>query len=103
MIAIEKDNSNHYRFLLRSASGQILLRSVPFQTQREATLTAKSLNRENTCERNTDHEGKFLFNVKDREGKLIGHSERYTSEAGMENGIKNLRNRIDWLDSHGLL
>ena len=45
-------------------------------------------------ERKTNHSGKFQFNVKDAQGNVIGNSQLYGSEAGMENGIKNLKRSI---------
>ncbi|MGB5667196.1 MAG: YegP family protein, partial [Maribacter sp.] len=45
----------------------------------------------------------FLFSLKNNGGQIIGISELYSSEAGMENGIKNLKNRIASLASLGEL
>jgi uncharacterized protein YegP (UPF0339 family) len=107
MVAIEKNNGNGYRFVLKSESGQTLLSSIPFPNESEVQKSLRTLKYlKNTpigFERKTDHEGKFLFNLKDDNGSLIGHSERYTSEAGMENGIKNLKNRIHKLSDLGEL
>ncbi len=51
----------------------------------------------NYFERKTNTEGKFHFSLKDDDGRIIGHSEPYDSEAGMENGIKNLQEKIQSL------
>ena len=51
----------------------------------------------NHFERKTNHSGQFLFNLKDNDGNLIGQSQFYDSEMGMENGIKNLQNRLEEL------
>ncbi len=54
-------------------------------------------------ERKTDYNGKFLFILKNSEGKVLGNSMLYNSEAGMENGIKNLKTSISLLpDAIGL-
>jgi len=45
-------------------------------------------------ERTTNHGGDFQFRLKNINGELIGNSLSYSSEAGMENGIKNLRQSI---------
>ncbi|WP_299536628.1 YegP family protein [Ulvibacterium sp.] len=107
MIAIEKNNGKGYRFIVKSESGQTLLSSVPFSNRSEVRKSLKTLgnarNKPIGFERKTDHEGKFLFNLKDNAGSLIGHSSLYTSEAGMENGIKNLKNRIHKLSDLGEL
>ncbi|MBU3024629.1 YegP family protein [Zobellia galactanivorans] len=48
-------------------------------------------------ERKTNHDGQFLFYLKDANGQILGHSLPYGSEAGMENGIKNLINSLNAL------
>ncbi|WP_422079872.1 DUF1508 domain-containing protein [Ulvibacterium sp.] len=107
MISIEKNKGNEYRFILKSESGQTLLSSIAFPNESEVQKSLQTLRNTKNIpvgfERKTDHEGKFLFNLKDNTGSLIGHSERYTSEAGMENGIKNLQNRIHRLSDLGEL
>ncbi|WP_425237307.1 DUF1508 domain-containing protein [Ulvibacterium sp.] len=107
MVAIEKNNGDGYRFILKSESGQTLLSSIPFPNESEVQKSLQTLKNLKKIpigfERKTDNEGKFLFNIKDDTGSLIGHSELYTSEAGMENGIKNLKNRIYRLSDLGEL
>jgi len=49
----------------------------------------------NHFERKTNHTGQFLFNLNDDDGNLIGRSQHYDSEMGMENGIKNLQTRME--------
>lgn len=98
MIEIRKDVSEDYSFVLRAESGHILFKSVLFSNKKEALGIANGLNRfvikSSNFERKTNHTGQFLFNFKNNEGVLIGSSQLYNSEAGMENGIKNLTNRI---------
>jgi len=50
---------------------------------------------QNIFERKTNYEGNFLFSIKNKKGHLIGNSLLYGSEAGMENGIKNIQNHIN--------
>ena len=98
MIEIKKGKNNTFQFKLKTLDGNTLLNSVDFESEEEVQRTVKNLNplleRQSVFERRTDHEGNFLFNLKDQNGKVIGKSQRYGSEAGMENGIKNLKNRI---------
>ncbi len=98
MIEIKKYEGNGYTFSLKAEDGANLLNSVPFSSKDEVKKTVEELqaaqNTQHVFERKTNHEGKFLFSVKGPDGRLIGKSELYTSEAGMENGIKNVRNRI---------
>ena len=98
MIEIYKEEQKGYSFHLKSQSGNTLLRSVPFNNKAEITKTLNHLNqnvqKHLLFERKTDYKGKFQFYLKNASGKVIGHSGTYSSEAGMENGIKNLTKRI---------
>ncbi len=86
MIEITKEDSNTYRFDLKSEGGHTLLKSVEFPSKDEVEKTVKylcSLNESQAIfERKTNHEGKFIFNLKSPAGLLIGQSLLYDSEAG---------------------
>ena len=107
MIDIKKRGTGMFSFDLKTQGGHTLLKSVEFTNKQEAQSIVKSLNplSENSIrfERKTDHDGMFLFNLKNSDGKMIGHSQLYNSEAGMENGIKNLNNTITSLVNLGEL
>ncbi|MDO1514828.1 DUF1508 domain-containing protein [Maribacter confluentis] len=55
-------------------------------------LTAK------VFERKTTTDGKFLVQLKNSLGETIGSSGLYSSEAGMENGILNIKNSLNTVD-----
>ena len=101
MIEIEKKGKENFRFKLKTQSGHTLLNSVAYKNETEIQDTVQYLNtpQQNNIrfERKTNNEGLFLFDIKKSDGQLIGHSQSYTSEAGMENGINNLIHRIDSL------
>ncbi len=98
MIKINKEENNTYNFSLNTTSGNALLYSVGFSSKEEIKNVVSGLHmldkQQYKFERRTDHNGNFLFNLKDKKGQLIGNSQLYGSEAGMENGIKNLKKRI---------
>jgi hypothetical protein len=98
MIAIKKEGEHHYKFDLKTATGHLLLESVPFSNKSELEMALADLlpliSDPNTIERKTDHSGKFLFHLKDGQGRVIGKSQLYSSEAGMENGINNLKKSV---------
>lgn len=98
MIEIKKIKSNDFQFVIKSESGKTLLESVPFSDKKAFDKTLNILEQGNTSialfERKTNFDGKFLFNLKNQEGQTIGSSGLYSSEAGMENGIKNLKNTL---------
>lgn len=107
MIEITKNEDNTCSFHLKTDKGITLLNSVSFPNEKEITETIAQLGflvkHHTVFERRTNHTGKFHFNLKDRNGNIIGNSETYSSEAGMENGIKNLKNRIASLSQAGHL
>ncbi|MFT6369803.1 MAG: hypothetical protein ACJAUQ_001559 [Maribacter sp.] len=98
MIEIKKTKSNNYKFFVKSETGKVLLKSIPFAEEQSLRETIGSLSGAPSLpkrfERKTNFNGQFLFELKNQQGKLIGKSGLYSSEAGMENGIKNLNNRL---------
>lgn len=98
MLEVVKDTDRGYKFLVKSSRGHTLLESVPFKSEKDALhkmQALKPLVKNSVCfERKTDHKGRFQFSLKDEQGMIIGNSQFYRSEAGMENGIKNTRSRI---------
>lgn len=107
MIEIIKEKGNDYRFALTAESGHILFQSRLFQSEGEIEAIVRSLDtlqgKRHAFERKTNHDGQFLFHLKNLEGELIGTSQTYSSEAGMENGIKNLKKRILYLSDQNQL
>lgn len=103
MIRIKKEKDDQYSFVVTAKSGNSLLQSVPFASRKDLDDTVRELrplvSKTTVFERQTSHNGKFHFALKNKKGVVIGKSKPYTSEAGMENGITNLRNRISSLNS----
>lgn len=103
MIEIIKNKKDDYKFTLKAESGNVLLNSVLFQNENEAKQIVQNLfviqQKRSVFERKTNHGGEFLFSLKDLNGSVIGTSQSYASEAGMENGIKNFKKRILHLSS----
>ncbi|MFT5736921.1 MAG: hypothetical protein ACJAU2_000400 [Maribacter sp.] len=98
MIEIKKTKSDNYKFFVKSETGKVLLKSILFADETSLKETLGSLSGgpslSKRFERKTNFNGQFLFELKNQQGKLIGKSGLYSSEAGMENGIKNLNNRL---------
>ncbi|UWX56159.1 YegP family protein [Maribacter litopenaei] len=96
MIEVKNKEDKFYQFVVKSASGKILLESVEFPDTKSLETTLNEIKDVNLplkrFERKTNFEGKFLFNLKNDHGSVVGSSGLYNSEAGMENGIKNLKN-----------
>ncbi|NHF59203.1 YegP family protein [Flavobacteriaceae bacterium TP-CH-4] len=102
MIEIIKETDRSYRFQLKNTHGATILSSVPFSNKKEIKKTVSELtplvHKPAVFERKTNYKGKFLFNLKNGNGKIIGNSPLFDSEAGMENGIKYVKKRIVDLD-----
>lgn len=100
---IKKLEQGGYQFVLKSKAGATLLQSISFDNKSEISEILKLLNqnlyKKHLFERKTDYKGQFRFLLKDDMGKVIGHSQSYNSEAGMENGIKNLTKGISEIKS----
>lgn len=98
MIEIKKTTSEEFEFFVKSESGKVLLQSVPFIDEKSVNKTVdlltKTVSPVKSFERRTNFNGQFLFELKNQDGKIIGSSGLYRSEAGMENGIKNLNNQL---------
>lgn len=101
MIQIKKESDHTYTFEIQSKEGQALLHSTPFNDREKMERTIASLKEwgklQSSFERKTNYHGKFFFLFNNCDGKLVGNSLFYSSEAGMENGIKNLKNVISHL------
>jgi hypothetical protein len=107
MYEIRKEKEDTYRFLLKTIQGRTLLNSVDYRSEKEARESLRKLKpvaeKSVRVERKTNYNGKFLFSLRDNQGKVIGKSGLFSSEAGMENGIKHLLNRIQDLPEDDLL
>jgi len=107
MIEILEKKEKTYEFVLRAESGATLLCSIGYANKKKAQEAVRNLNtikaRQISIERKTNHTGEFLFTLKGKSGNLIGNSQLYQSEAGMENGIKNFINRINSLSNSNQL
>lgn len=98
MLTIEK-SFKEYRFKLKAQTGGTLLHSILFPKEQDLKKTLghfcgngkKAIPK---IERKTNTNGDFLFTIKDEKGMVIAHSDHYSSEAGMENGIRNVLNTM---------
>lgn len=95
MIHIEEKNEGGFHFVLKNAGGGSLFESRQFSTQEAVQHTLTQLSSAQRAyaqfERQTDHYGNFLFQLRSLQGERLGKSTTFSSEAGMENGIKVFR------------
>ncbi|WP_128543119.1 YegP family protein [Larkinella soli] len=84
-----------FRFRLVAGNGQTILTSETYKSKAGCENGIKSVQNnsqlDTAYERMTSRNGKYYFNLKARNGEIIGNSELYESESGRENGIDSVR------------
>lgn len=95
MFQLQKNDSNNtYHFVLKATNGQTILTSEVYNSKSAAQTGIASVKKNSQdlskFERHTAKNGKFYFNLKAANGQVIGSSQMYAGEAGMENGIKSV-------------
>ncbi len=102
MLEYLNEGESGCRFVVKSAQGHPLLESVSFRSREDAREQVRrlqpTLRDPAIFERRTDHRGRFQFTLRSPGGHVLGHSQFYRSEAGMENGITNIRNQLSSLE-----
>ena len=90
-----KKSGDKYHFVLKSGNGQVILSSQMYASKTGAQNGIASVQKncgDDKCfEKKTAKNGKFHFNVKSTNGQIIGSSQMYAAEAGMNNGIESVR------------
>lgn len=91
---VYQDKSGEFRFRLKAGNGQDILASEGYKAK------ASCLNGIASVKKNSQDESKFVkkvakngkhhFNLKATNGQVIGTSQMYASEDGMENGIRSV-------------
>lgn len=91
----QSENNQKFYFNLKAKNGQVILSSQGYADKSGAKNGIESVK--TNCgddakfERKTASNGKFHFNIKAGNGQIIGSSQMYASESGMENGIESVK------------
>jgi uncharacterized protein YegP (UPF0339 family) len=92
MFELKKDKSiEQYWFVLKAGNGQVILASGAYNSKAAvkngiASVQANCVD-DDRYEKRLTKNNKYHFNLKARNGQVIGSSQMYASKAGMENGI----------------
>jgi uncharacterized protein YegP (UPF0339 family) len=90
-----KKSGEKFHFVLKSGNGQVVLSSQMYASKSGAMIGIESVQTncgDDECfERKTAKNGKFHFNIKSTNGQIIGSSQMYAAEAGMNNGIESVQ------------
>lgn len=93
---ISKRTNGDFQFNLKAANGQVILSSQGYSTKPSCENGINSVKtnaqEDSKFERNTTKDGRCYFNLKAGNGQIIGTSQMYESDNGMENGIESVKN-----------
>ncbi len=103
MFELKNKEGSSYHFTLKAKNGQVILSSEVYNSKSAAENGVASVKKNATedgrYERKTAKNGKFYFNLKAGNGQIIGSSQMYTSESGMENGINSVKENASSADT----
>ena len=87
----QSEKSGEYYFRLKAANGQVVLSSEGYKDKAGAKNGAESVKKHAGSEANFEKKestnGKSFFNLKAKNGQVIGKSQMYASEASCVAGI----------------
>lgn len=91
---VKTDARGEFRFNLKAGNGQVILSSEGYTTRAACDNGIESVRKNSQedarFERLTASNGKPYFNLKAGNGQVIGKSQMYSDESGMENGIQSV-------------
>lgn len=92
---ISKRSNGEFQFNLKAGNGQVILTSQGYSTKPscESGINSVKTNSQEDAkfERNTARDGRCYFNLKAGNGQIIGTSQMYETDNGMENGIESVK------------
>ncbi|TSE09038.1 MULTISPECIES: YegP family protein [Aquimarina] len=102
MFELKNKEGSSYHFTLKAKNGQVILSSEVYNSKAAAengiASVKKNASEDGRYERKTAKNGKFYFNLKAGNGQIIGSSQMYSSESGMENGINSVKENSSGAD-----
>ncbi|MEN4762443.1 YegP family protein [Chryseobacterium sp. C39-AII1] len=93
---ISKRTNDDYQFNLKAVNGQVILTSQGYNSKASCENGIESVKKnapdDSRFERLTAKDGRWYFNLKAGNGQVIGTSQMYESDNGMEKGIDSVKN-----------
>jgi uncharacterized protein YegP (UPF0339 family) len=97
-----KQSGDKYHFVLKAGNGQVILSSQMYASKSSAMNGIESVKKncgdDNCFEKKTAKNGKFHFNLKSTNGQIVGSSQMYAAESGMNNGIDSVKKNAPGAD-----
>ncbi len=91
----QSDNNEKYYFRLKAKNGQVILSSQGYSSKSSAKNGIESVKNnalDDGCyDRKEAANGKLHFNLCSKNHQIIGSSQMYASQSGMENGINSVK------------
>ena len=92
---LAKSANGKFFFRLKAGNGEKILGSEMYETKSAAENGIESVKKnagdDNRYEKKTSNKGDHYFNLKAANGQVIGSSEMYSTESGMNNGIESVK------------
>jgi len=92
---IYRDEAGEYRFRLRATNGETILASEGYRAKASCFNGLESVKKnalyDSFYERKQTPLGKFMFNLKATNGRVVGKSECYETTAARDNGIESVK------------
>ncbi|MEP7074161.1 MAG: YegP family protein [Acidobacteriota bacterium] len=92
---LAKSTNGKFFFRLKAGNGEKILGSEMYETKAAATNGIESVKKnagdDSRYEKKTSNKGDHFFNLKASNGQVIGSSEMYSTESGMNNGIESVK------------
>ena len=90
-----KKSGEKFHFVLKAGNGQVILSSQMYASKASAMNGINSVQKncgdDNCFEKKTAKNGKVHFNLKSTNGQIVGSSQMYADESGMNNGIASVK------------
>lgn len=101
---IKKDKKGEHRFNLTAKNGQVVLSSEGYAARSGCVKGVESVRKncgdDANYDRKSSADGKHYFNLLAANKKVIGTSQRYASQASMENGIQSVKTNGNGAEVH---
>ncbi len=90
-----KKSGEKFHFVLKASNGQVILSSQMYASKASAQNGIASVQKncgDDKCfDRKVAKNDKFHFNILSTNGQIVGSSQMYASESGMNNGIESVK------------
>ena len=92
---IKTAKNGQFYFNLKADNGQVILSSEQYTTKSACNNGISSVKENSKLDERYDSKlssnGKYFFNLKARNGQIIGTSEMYESSSGRDNGVNSVK------------